>query len=390
MDQEVYAKSSMPALTPAESSGTPGAAPGKVRVITRLIASLLIGVSLYFVLRELGLEFVPSAESLAQLDPLAVAAFAGLWLIATFLRVYRFVHLLRPIQPSVSPLRTIGVGLLGFAALFAPMRMGEVARPLLLARDGKIRFVQAAGTVVAERIVDGLMLTTLLAIGFWITPPLSPLPSGLGATKLPLFLVPPAAHIALLIFVSAFIAMVLFYFWRSLAHRIVFNVVGTVSKPLATALTTQVERVSDSLQFLMSRQHGLRFLRDTTGYWLLSACAFVVLLHGSGAPASFFQACVIMGVLGLSTTLPGPPGFLGTYQFGASCGIALFFPQLATAAALFTFVSYCAQLITALLSLLLGLWVMSATKPATQQVVQPGPGFLPSAPPPANTPWSAR
>jgi uncharacterized membrane protein YbhN (UPF0104 family) len=344
-------------------------------VITRLVASVLIGVSLYFVLRELGLEFVPSAESLSQLDPLSVCAFAGLWLIAMFLRVYRFVHLLRPIQPDVSPLRTFGVGLLGFAALFAPMRMGEVARPLLVARDKKISFVQAAGTVVAERIVDGLTLTTLLAIGFWYAPPLSPLPTGLGTTKLPLFLVQPAAQLALLIFVSAFVAMALFYFWRSLAHRIVHKVVGAVSKPLATVVTTQVERVSDSLQFLMSRQHGLRFLRDTTGYWLLSACAFVVLLQGSGAPASFFQACAIMGVLGLSTTLPGPPGFLGTYQFGASCGIALFFPQLATAAALFTFVSYCTQLITALLSLLLGMWLMSITKPATAQVVQRAPSF---------------
>ena len=74
----------------------------------------------------------------------------------------------------------------------------------------------------------------------------------------------------------------------------------------------------------------------------------------------------IMGVLGLSTTLPGPPGFLGTYQFGASCGIALFFPQLATAAALFTFVSYVAQIITALLSLGLGMWLMAATKPSAQ------------------------
>jgi hypothetical protein len=75
-----------------------------------------------------------------------------------------------------------------------------------------------------------------------------------------------------------------------------------------------------------------------------------------------------MGVLGLSTTLPGPPGFLGTYQFGASCGIALYFPQLAAAAALFTFVSYVTQIITALLSLTIGMWLMSATKPAVAPV----------------------
>ena len=354
-NQEVYA--------PGAVSQEPEAAP-KRSVITRLVASAVIGVSLYLVLRELGLEFIPSAESLAQLNRWSVCLFAALWMLGMFFRIYRFVHLLRPIEPSVSTLRTIGVGLLGFAALFAPMRMGEVARPLLLARDGKIRFVQAAGTVVAERIVDGLVLTVLMSIGFLFAPALSPLPEGLGATKLPLFVVLPAARLALLVFVAAFVAMALFYFWRATAHRLVSATVGVVSKPLAAAVTTQVERLSDSLQFLMSRSNGLRFMRDTLAYWLLSACAFMVLLQGSGAPASFWQACAIMGVLGLSTTLPGPPGFLGTYQFGASCGIALFFPQLATAGALFTFVSYCAQLLTAALSLALGMWIMSATKEA--------------------------
>jgi uncharacterized membrane protein YbhN (UPF0104 family) len=226
------------------------------------------------------------------------------------------------------------------------------------------------------------MLTSLLAVGLWLAPPLSPLPAGLGAMKLPLVVVQPAARVALLTFVSAFVAMVLFYFWRATAHRIVFNLVALVSKPLATLITTQVERVSDSLQFLMSRQHGLAFVRDTTGYWLVSALGFMVLLRGAGVHADYFQAAVIMGVLGLSTTLPGPPGFLGTYQFGASCGIALFFPEQADAALLFTFVSYCVQIVTALLSLLGGLWILSATKPAPQLVQRSDAGTLsePSSP----------
>lgn len=370
MDQELIAQ---PGSEPVVSASLPDR---KRSIVARLVASAVIGVSLYLVLRELGLEFVPSARSLAELDRGSVLQFVALWLVATFLRTYRWVHLLRPIEPRVSSLRTFGVGLLGFAALFAPMRMGEVARPILVSRDGKIKFFQAAGTVVAERIVDGLMLTTLLALGLWLAPPPSPLPEGLGATKLPLFLVPPAAKLALLVFVSAFVAMVLFYFWRGIAHRIVSNLVGLVSKPLAALVTTQVERVSDSLQFLMSRRHGLRFVRETLAYWLLSALSFMVLLRGSGAQASYVQAVVIMGVLGLSTTLPGPPGFLGTYQFGASCGIALFFPDQAEAGALFTFVSYGVQLLTALVSLLLGLWIAAATKPAPQLVQRSESGLL--------------
>ena len=337
-------------------------------IAIRTFVSAVIGVSLYFILRELGFEFVPSKQSLAKLDGPLVALFGVLWLLGTFFRVYRWLHLLRPIQPDIAPLRTFGMGLVGFAAIFAPLRMGEVARPVMIARDGKISFFQALGTVGAERIVDGLMLTSIAVLGFWISPVVSPLPKGLGNISMPyLFVVVPSTRGALLAFLSLAIAMVVFYFWRATAHRIVFRMVALVSKPLATMVTSQVERISDSLQFLMSRRHGLRFLRDTSGYWLTTVLAIMVLLQAAGLQAGFWQACAIIGVMALSTTAPGPPGFLGTFQFGAYCGIALFFPTQAEAAARFTFVSYCAQLANALLCLLVGLWIVSRHAAASAQ-----------------------
>jgi uncharacterized membrane protein YbhN (UPF0104 family) len=339
-------------------------------IVTRTGASAVIGVSLYFILRELGVEFVPSAASLAKLDRPMVALFGLLWLVGTFFRVYRWVHLLRPIEPDVAPMRTFGIGLVGFAAIFAPLRMGEVARPLLVARDGKISFIQALGTVAAERIVDGLMLTSIAVLGLWVAPPVSPLPKGLGSTTLPLFLVVPSTRGALFAFLSLAIAMAVFYFWRTTAHRIVFRMVALASKPLATMVTSQVERISDSLQFLISRRHGLRFLRDTSGYWLTTVLAIMVMLQAAGIQATFWQACLIIGVMALSTTLPGPPGFLGTFQFGAYCGIALYFPTQAEAAARFTFISYCAQLTNALLCLLVGLWIVSRHAAAATQPVR--------------------
>jgi hypothetical protein len=58
----------------------------------------------------------------------------------------------------------------------------------------------------------------------------------------------------------------------------------------------------------------------------------------------------------------------------------MFFPtQLLTAGVLFTFVSYCAQLATALLSLLLGLAILAATK--SEPSAQPADSGLLAAPP---------
>ena len=71
-----------------------------------------------------GLPVQPSPEAWAQLAPWSLAVFIPCWLFGTFLRLYRWLHLLRPICPQLSERRAFGVSLLGFAALFAPMRMG--------------------------------------------------------------------------------------------------------------------------------------------------------------------------------------------------------------------------------------------------------------------------
>lgn len=352
----------LPEVAPAPTPQTVTAG-GKRTVIVRLLVSLAIGVCMYQLLKGMGLDrIVPTAAERERLDLGALGLFGALWLVSVFLRTYRWVHLLRPIDPTVSATRTFGIGLLGYAALFAPMRLGELVRPVLIARDRKVGFVQAAGTVVAERIVDGVVLTVMLVAALALTAGTRVAPS--PDTKLPVAMVPGIAAFALTLFLSAFAAMALFYFWRATMHRLVHKLVGLVSKPLAQFVTEQLERVSDSLGFLMSRQHGLAFLRDTLAYWAVSVAWVMVLLRGAGAEASYAQAAVVIGVLGLGTALPGPPGFYGTYQIGAQCGIALFFPALVSSTGvLFTFVSYFTQLGTALVSLAVGFWLLARTQP---------------------------
>jgi uncharacterized protein (TIRG00374 family) len=304
-----------------------------------------------------------------------------LYAVITFLRTYRWLYLLRPIQPDLSARRVFGIGLVGFAAImFAPMRMGELVRPWLLAEDGRISLVQGASTVAAERIVDGLTLTLLLMASLSLTSPLSPLPERVGKLPLPVAAVPAAASGALLLFSAAFVAMAMFYFWRDAARRAVHFVVDPFSKWLATWLTTQVERLADGLRFLPSGRHGGAFLRDTLLYWALSALSMWLLLRGCGAPADFTQACVIMGIMGIGTLIPGGPGFFGTYQLAAYCGLAMFFaePTVLSSGALFTFVSYTVNVAMTALSCLVGAWLMVSERP--RLVPAPNPSARRTAP----------
>ncbi|HEX4353256.1 MAG TPA: lysylphosphatidylglycerol synthase domain-containing protein, partial [Polyangiales bacterium] len=129
-------------------------------IISRLAVSLLIAGGLLWAMHKGGLPLVPPSAAFDQLQLWTVAAYIPLSLLATFLRTYRWIYLLRPINPRLSAKRVLGIGSIGFAAiLFAPLRVGEFVRPWLLAQDREVFFVEAAGTVVAERVVDGLLLT---------------------------------------------------------------------------------------------------------------------------------------------------------------------------------------------------------------------------------------
>jgi uncharacterized protein (TIRG00374 family) len=333
-------------------------------LIARLAVSLLIAVCFVWMLRAGGLPLLPSTDALKHLRAGPIALYALFCTAATLLRTYRWNHLLRPINPKLSSRRVLGVSCAGLAAvLFAPFRTGELARPWLLARDGEVSFTHAAGTVVAERIVDGLTLTTILVVSLAFSTPLSPPPDHVGTLHLPIALVPAISISAFTTFAGAFVAMLLFYFWRATAHKVVFSAVGLVSKPLAGWITGQVERLADSLQFLFSRRHGLAFLRDTLLYWAAAALGHFLLLRGTGVPADFVQACVMLGVLGLSTVLPSAPGLFGTYQLGVYCGLAMFFPAsiVQGVGALFAFVSYSVQLLLGVLCGLLGMRLLSTT-----------------------------
>lgn len=359
-------------LTPLEQRDRTPKPPwqGRARSFApKLAASLLIALGFFWVLRWGGLPMFPAPSAFELLRWWAIPAYMVLYAVATFLRTYRWVYLLRPIQPSISGRRVLGIGLVGFTAImFAPLRMGEIVRPWLLAQDGQVSLVQGASTVAAERIVDGLTLTLLLMVSLWLSDPLSPLPERVGKLPLPVAAVPAAASGALLLFSGAFVAMALFYFWRDAARRAVLAVVGLVSKPLAQWITTQVESLADGLRFLPSGRHGGAFLRDTLVYWVVTTLSMWLLLRGCGAPAGLTETSVTMGIMGIGTLIPGGPGFFGTYQLAAYCGLAMFFPEsvILGAGALFTFVSYSIHLALTTLSCVLGAWLMATGKPATE------------------------
>jgi glycosyltransferase 2 family protein len=332
----------------------------------KLVASLVIAAGFVWMFQRGGLPFLPTSEVVRHIRWWCVPAYVGTLLLCTILRTYRWVYLLRAIAP-VDSRRVLGVGLIGYGIiLFAPLRTGELARPLMIARDGSVSFTQATGTVAAERIIDGLLVSLLLLAGILTAHPLDPLPDHLGALPLPVAAVPRATYAALAVFTCAFGAMGVFYWARDGARKLTHAVIDVVSPKLATWLTDKVERVADGLAFLPSKEHGLPFFRDTLLYWVVCLALSFVGLRGCGVPVTLAQNLALLGVMALGILIPSGPGFFGAYQLSGYCALAMFFPEpiVLGPGAAFIFVSYTSQLIVTLVGMLVGALLLRGLPPS--------------------------
>jgi uncharacterized protein (TIRG00374 family) len=281
-----------------------------------------------------------------------------MYTVAHIIRAARWRILLDPVA-RVPMRKILGVSFIGFAAIvLLPLRTGEAVRPLLIRTHGNISGWAATGTIAAERIIDGLMLSIMLLAGLTFSTPLSPLPDHIGNLPVSPSIVPRSAYAALALFGVAFTVMGVFYANRVWARRMTERVVGVVSPRLATWLADRVENVGDGLRFLPDKRLAISFVVATTLYWLITAAALWLLAWGTGFERfTYAEACTSLGVIALGILVPNAPGFFGAYQLAFYAALAVFYPaELVTGpGAALVLLVYSAQLAVTILGAIVGL-----------------------------------
>jgi glycosyltransferase 2 family protein len=308
------------------------------RHAAKLIASAVITVGIIWAISKGGLKLVPDGGDFSGVHWWGIALYiptvAGMW----WFRSIRWRFLLRSIV-DVPKLRLFAVSSAGFAAvLLLPFRLGELARPYLLRtrpeeiRPGKPVLTMAAATtsVIAERVIDGLFISLVLAAVLIFVPTIQPLPEkvfGMSVTA-----IRTGAFILVGAFAAAFAVLAVFYFARSFAHRATNAVVGKISPRLAAKLTELFERVADGLHVLRSARDTFGFISETVIYWGFNALGMWLLAigcgitHADGTAITFFEALGLLGMLSCAILIPGPPGLLGVFQAGIYTGMTMYFP----------------------------------------------------------------
>jgi hypothetical protein len=281
----------------------------------------------------------------------------------------------------VSRKRVLIVSCIGFAAiLLLPFRIGEFVRPYLIRTSGKpagttggsrregdrpISLTAATSSVIAERIVDGLYLSIVLALALLFVPTVQPLPDKVVGIPVTVAHVRMSGYAMLGLFAVLFTTIAVFYFARSWAHRTTLLVVGKVSKPLAEKLAGMAEKVADGLHVFSRGKDAFGFFVETSAYWAINALGMWLLAwgcgvtHVDGSAPTFGEACALMGMLGCAIFIPGPPGMLGVFQAGIYAAMTMFYPTsvVIKAGAAYVFLMYASQVVCQLVSGAVCLWL---------------------------------
>ncbi len=248
-----------------------------------------------------------------------------LFVVLAFL-VLCAVHFFRVLrwQPLLNPLARFDfatlnrVGAVSFMAVFIfPLRLGEIARPYLISRTGKVRKSAAFGTIAVERVMDGLMMALLLALVLFV------LPAGDGSTYLSLR---AGALVAVAVFASALVLLLVAYVSKSLAVRFVERVAGLVSQALAQRLSGMMEAFIDGLKAMPSARSLAQFLLVTMAYWGINGCFYYLMAEAFGLtdlidlPAAYaMMAAVAVGMM-----IPNSPANVGSFWYFLLLPVALY------------------------------------------------------------------
>lgn len=259
-------------------------------------------------------------------------------LIPGYLLLLAGIHLARVLRWGnlMSGLEKVPFGKLneasaiGFMMLvILPFRLGEFARPFLIAERSNIRRSPAMTSVVLERIFDGLIIAVLLRGLMFFVPDDAP---DIDRVRV-------GANLMFLVFFSGFCFLWLARWKHDLVVGLMRKVGGLVSPSLTEKIVHMVDGFVGALKQLPDGKNMALFFFWTAVYWSLNGFGMSMFANGfdcSGVSPgevcqplqlSAFQGYFVLCVVIVGMMIPAAPGSAGTAQLALLIGLGVFLPQ---------------------------------------------------------------
>jgi hypothetical protein len=285
------------------------------RLLQAVVGLAVSGLALWLTLRGKDLRAIWAAAQQADYRYLwpYLAVLIGIHLV----RTVRWGILLEPVAkiPFARLNAASAVGIMALVLL--PFRLGEFARPYLVAERPRLRVSAALSSVVVERVADGIFMGLLLVLTLLAVPE--------GTPGLPV--IRAAGVIVSLAFLGLLAFLVVAYRNRALAVRFTTRLLAPLSPRLAGRVSGMMDAFIHGLRLVPSRSKVALFFGLTALYWFLSGWGMLLLAQGFDLGIGLLETFTVLGVLVVGVMIPAGPGMVGTFQGAVVVGLSLFLPR---------------------------------------------------------------
>ncbi len=266
-----------------------------IAISAGLIAYLLATVDL----RALGTQ-LRNAEW-GWVAAAAILAPLGLWA-----RAARWRYLF---PPRSDPPGLVAATMIGYMVNnVLPLRAGEVARVYVVAHRWGHGFWTILGTVVVERVLDGM--TIVLMIGISVL--LIPVPAYLQWGALVMLAIN-------LVGIAALVGMA----WRPEAMHAIARWMFRHWPRLQGLITRVFDRFVRGVHGVRTPEHALPLLAWTVVAWGLPVFAAWTVMRAMHLSLSWVAPWVVLAFVGVSVSIPSAPGFIGVFHAAAAVAVGI-------------------------------------------------------------------
>ena len=210
----------------------------------------------------------------------------------------------------------------GFAVnTILPAKIGEVVRPVLLARKEGISKSTSMATIVVERVFDSATILLILTVYlvFLLRPEQLSQEAQSSLAEL---------KTAGILLFAGILALLLFLYYLKTKPTVVRTLITKIERFLPSKISHSIDDILDSfiqgLSILHDPQLLLKIFVYSIGFWMLICVGFWACVLAYVPHFNFFATFLVMTLLAIGIAVPTPGG-IGSYHFACQIGLTLFF-----------------------------------------------------------------
>jgi uncharacterized protein (TIRG00374 family) len=267
-----------------------------MRKSSGLILSLGIsGITIFWLFHAVDWQEVK--QSVLQINGLSFLVGISIYLLTFLPRGLRWKLMLTSIK-NVTVSDSTQVVVLGYAANnLLPFRLGELVRAYTMGRKYNISKVSCLGSIAAERVIDGIVIVSLLGLSMIFLTAVIQQTEALQKV----FLTGGG------IFLIAVFLIIIFLSYSD-------NILDLWKRKIGQKGLVFLEKSIHSITFFRSKKILIQVLLLSICVWLLEGTVFVVILWTMGINNPVAAGYFCLGIVNLGILLPSAPGYVGVFQ----------------------------------------------------------------------------